>query len=249
MDAEKIRLAEEIDAWAQRVEASGGGDEQLLAGMADYMEPFKRLIDSCSSLEMSLLIQRYDGFYRVSKLLEQLAAAIADGAIEVPGGRVPPKKSKAARKKRPRKPKPRRHQKKKPQQIRHSISKLPLFTEMIIGAANATEEQWAAFMAAKDKPHVLDDATVVRALRLCQAQLEDITAHDKQLGWWLEEDISDAQRYQVNDLRVKLLPWRERNLELLDLLAELREGTIDRILEMDDEELGRRFRNGELGAL
>ena len=248
MDAEKIRLAEEIDAWAQGVEAGGGGDEQLLAGMVDYMGPFKRLLDSCSSLEMQLLIQRYDGFYRVSQLLEQLAAAIADGVIDVPGGRVPPK-SKAARKKRPRKPKPRRHQKKQPQQIPHEISKLPLFTEMIIGAADATEEQWEAFMAAKDKPHVLDDATIDRGIRLCQAQVEDIAAHDKQLGWWLEEDMSDAQRYQVNDLRVKLLPWRERNLELLDLLAELRTGTIDRILEMDDEELGRRFRDGELGAL
>lgn len=217
--------------------------------MVDYMEPFKRLLDSCSLLEMNLLIQRYDGFYRVSKLLEQLAAAIADGVIEVPGGRVPPEKSKTARKKRPRKPKPRRHQKKQPQQIRHSISKLPLFTEMIIGAAVNTDEQWTTFVAVRSKPHALDDATIDRALRLYQVQLEDITAHDRQLGWWLEEDISDTQRYQVNDLRVKLLPWRERNLELLDLLAELREGTIDRILEMDDEELGRRFRNGELGVL
>jgi hypothetical protein len=45
----------------------------------------------------------------------------------------------------------------------------------------------------------------------------------------------------------KLPELRERPRALLDLLAELRLGTIDRILEMDDEELGRRFLRGDLG--
>jgi hypothetical protein len=61
------------------------------------------------------------------------------------------------------------------------------------------------------------------------------------------EELSEAQRYQVNDLLVKLARLRERTLALLALLAELKQGTIDRILEMDDEELGRRALRGELG--
>ena len=50
--------------------------------------------------------------------------------------------------------------------------------------------------------------------------------------WWLSESLSDAQRYQVKDLLAKLSGLRERTQALLDLLAELRLGTIDRILEI-----------------
>ncbi|MBK8129230.1 MAG: hypothetical protein IPK53_10040 [bacterium] len=62
----------------------GGGDEQILEGMHAYMDTFKQLLDTCTRLEMTLLAQRYDGFYRFANLLERLAQAIADGVIEVP---------------------------------------------------------------------------------------------------------------------------------------------------------------------
>ena len=120
---------------------------------------------------------------------------------------------------------------------------------MIMGTASNTEEQYQSFMAARHKPHVLDDAIIDRALRLYQAQLEDIALDERQLNWWLEEDMSEAQRYQINDLLAKLSSLRERTQALLDLLAELKQGTINRILEMDNEELGQRFLRGELGNL
>ena len=73
--------------------------------------------------------------------------------------------------------------------------------------------------------------------------------HEQQLNWWLSESITDAQRYQVEDLLAKLPLLREKTEELLALLAELKQGIIDRILEMSDEELGRKFLRGELGDL
>ena len=60
---------------------------------------------------------------------------------------------------------------------------------------------------------------------------------------------ADAQRYQVEDLLAKLPALREKTEELLALLAELKQGTIDRILEMSDEDLGWKFLRGELGDL
>lgn len=60
------------------------------------------------------------------------------------------------------------------------------------------------------------------------------------MQWWLSENLSEAQRYQVNDLLAKLSGLRTRTQELLTLLAEIKQGTIDRILEMDDAELGLR---------
>jgi hypothetical protein len=254
MDTEKVRLAETIDTWVQDIVRQSSSDEQadeqILENMIDYMGPFKQLMDTCTKLEMNLLIQRYDGFYRFANLLERLAQAIQDGVIEVPeDAPLPPgwaTKSQPPRKKRPRKPKPKRHQKKQ-KQIRRDISFLPTYTELIMGELAQTEEQYASFAAAKHKPHVLDDAIVDRAIKLYEDQLSFIPLHEQQLNWWLSEKITDAQRYQVEDLLAKLPALREITEQLLALLAELKKGTIDRILEMSDEELGWKFLRGELG--
>jgi len=243
MDANKIHLAETIDTWVLSVLNQGGGDEQLLEGMHAYMDTFKQLLDTCTRLEMTLLAQRYDGFYRFANLLERLAQAIADGDIEVPqDGPLPDNQDKP---KKPRALKPKR-QAAKQQQIRHAIGMLPFFTEMILGTLHNTEEQYASFLEARPKPHVLDDAIVDPALRLYQAQLADIALHEQQMHWWLAEPLTEAQRYQVNDLLTKLAALRDLNLALLGLLAELKQGTIDSILEMDDEELGRRVLRREV---
>ena len=245
MNAEKVRLAEAIDTWVLSVLSQGGGDEQILEGMHAYMDTFKQLLDTCTTLEMTLLAQRYDGFYRFANLLERLAQAIADGVIEVPPDAPLPDSQDKPRKPRVLKPKPKR-QAAKQQQIRHAIDMLPVFTEMILGTLQNTEEQYASFLEARPKPHVLDDAIVDRALRLYQAQLEDIALHEQQMQWWLTEPLTEAQRFQVNDLLTKLAVLRDLNLALLDLLADLKQGTIDSILAMDDEELGRRVLRGEL---
>ena len=116
MDAEKLQLAETIDTWVQDIVRQSSSDEQadeqILENMIDYMGPFKQLLDTCTKLEMNLLIQRYDGFYRFANLLERLAQAIQDGVIEVPeDAPMPPgwvTKTQRPRKKRPRKPKPKK---------------------------------------------------------------------------------------------------------------------------------------------
>jgi len=255
MDAEKLRLAQTIDTWVkgivQQSSSDDQADEQLLESMIDYMEPFKQLLDTCTKLEMNLLIQQYDSFYRFANLLERLAQAIQDGVIEVPEDAPMPSgwvaKSQRPRQKGPRKPKPKRHQNK--QQIRRPISFLPTYTELIIGELTQTEEQYASFAATKHKPHVLDDAIVDRAVKLYEDQLSFIPLHEQQLNWWLSENITDAQRSQVEDLLARLPLLREKTEALLAMLAELKQGTIDRILEMSDEELGWKFLRGELGDL
>lgn len=94
----QIELAGTIDAYVQQIVASGGGDEEILRTMSDYMASFKQLLDMSSRQEMDLLCQRYAGFNRFARLLEQMAQGIADGSLTVP----------KERKQKPRKPKPRR---------------------------------------------------------------------------------------------------------------------------------------------
>jgi hypothetical protein len=251
VEAQKIQLAEMIDTWVQDIVRNSNSDDQvderILESMVDYMGPFKHLLDNCTKLEMTLLVNQYDGLYRFANLLERLAQAIQDGAIEVPEDAPLPSgwtdKPQRVKKKRPRKPKPKRNQQK---QIRRPISFLPALTEVIIGSLAQTEEQYESFAAAQHKPHVLDDAIVDRAIWLYEEQLTSIPLHERQLNWWLADEITDAQRYQVKDLQAKLPQLKAQTEALLTLLAELKQGTIDRILEMSDEELALKVMRGEL---
>ncbi len=80
----QTHLARIIDEYVNQIVDSGGDDEELLVSMSDDMAPFKQLLDSSTPPEMNELCQRYDGFYRFAKLLEQLAEGIANGTISVP---------------------------------------------------------------------------------------------------------------------------------------------------------------------
>jgi hypothetical protein len=70
---QQTQLACTIDTHATHVLAYGGGDEELLMSLADYMGTFKQLMDMSTSKEMNALCQRYDGLYPFAKLLKRLA--------------------------------------------------------------------------------------------------------------------------------------------------------------------------------
>jgi hypothetical protein len=246
MAIDKHKIAAEIDSWVnnliQGCTSRDQEDERILENMYDYMPLFKQLLDNCSSLEIDLLVTKYEGFYRFANLLERMAQGIRDGVISVPKDEPAPKR------KRPSKPKRKKGGKRaaKPDQIRRDISFLPTYTEIIIGEIAHTNEQIETFNEITSKPHVLDDATVDRAIKLYKDQLDFIPLHVKQLNWWLSESHSEALQFQVEDLKSKLPILQAKTEALLVLLAEIKKGTIDRIMEMSDEELARKTLSGEI---
>lgn len=52
--------------------------------MSDHMTDFKHLIDTAKPGIMDELCRRHPGFYRYTKVLENVAGAIQSGAITVP---------------------------------------------------------------------------------------------------------------------------------------------------------------------
>ncbi len=84
LTAEQIQLATLIDAHVSRYPDTDLGDEQLLITLTDYMDGFKRVMDSATPVQMDYLCQQYAGFYRFGLLMESLAQGIAEGVIEVP---------------------------------------------------------------------------------------------------------------------------------------------------------------------
>lgn len=84
LTAEQLQLATLIDAHVNRYPDDVTGDEHLLPTIYDYMDAFKRIMDSTTSVQMDYLCLQYPGFYRFAKLLESIAEGISDGTIAVP---------------------------------------------------------------------------------------------------------------------------------------------------------------------
>lgn len=77
-------LALTIDRHVSEIIASDGEDKEILLSMADHMDMFQTLMGISTSEEMNVLCERYNGFYRLSALLERLASAIDNGTVTAP---------------------------------------------------------------------------------------------------------------------------------------------------------------------
>ena len=84
MTAKQVRIAARIDSAMQPLLRAGKDDIAILSGMSEHMTDFKHLIDTAHPGVMDELCQRYSGFYRYAKVLENIAGAIQSGAIKVP---------------------------------------------------------------------------------------------------------------------------------------------------------------------
>ena len=122
-----------------------------------------------------------------------------------------------------------------------SIDQLPLLTDMVDGVLENTEEQYQTFSEVKNRPHVLDDDIVNRTLRLYQAQLNDLWFYEQQFARWLDESLTRQQRQEVNRLNDQLPRIKELSQAILKLMNVMKEGTINRVLEKSDLELGLEF--------
>ncbi len=84
LTTEQQQLVQIVNDYACRFPLTEDGDAQLLQGCYDYMNAFKRVIDSSSKVELDYICLQYPGFFRFAKWMERLAEGIADGVIEVP---------------------------------------------------------------------------------------------------------------------------------------------------------------------
>ncbi len=61
---------------------AAGGMEQLLVNMYKYMHDFKQILDTSAPGDMDMLCSQYPHFYRLAKLMEQIAEGTAAGAFD-----------------------------------------------------------------------------------------------------------------------------------------------------------------------
>ena len=65
-----------------------------------------------------------------------------------------------------------------------SIGKMPLIASMIDGALDDTRDHIETLTKARTRPHVLDDAPIVRVERVHNEQLEFVDIYTQQIRRW-----------------------------------------------------------------
>ncbi len=91
---------------------------------------------------------------------------------------------------------------------------------------------------ARDTPYMLDDVMMDRTIELHKGMLDDAWVFEEQLERWNREELTEAQKNEVERLTDQMATYRTICHEALKLAGELKKGTIDRILRMNDDGTG-----------
>jgi signal transduction histidine kinase len=126
------------------------------------------------------------------------------------------------------------------------ISRMPLVAGMIEAALGDTGKHIQTLTQARPRPHLLDDATLDRVESVYREQLAFVDIYTEQIRRWRTEIPSTAQQRELDRLEEQNHRLRQVTTDVLALAAELRKGTIDRIMEMSDLELGLQALLGKL---
>ena len=118
------------------------------------------------------------------------------------------------------------------------ISALPTIAWLIDGMVADTSAQWETLQPARVTPHVLDSALVERIERSYSEQLETSALFLEQLSHWRKGSLSAEQSNEVTRLEGQVATLRANLTNILDLAGEVKDHTIDEILEKDDLALG-----------
>ena len=125
------------------------------------------------------------------------------------------------------------------------ISQMSLIASMINDSLNDTREHLATLTKAKDRPHVLDDATIDRVEQVHTEQMNYVEIYTQQISRWRKEKPSTAQASELDRMDKQNQQLRALTADVLALASDLREGTIERVLGMSDLELGLRYLLGK----
>ena len=121
------------------------------------------------------------------------------------------------------------------------ISQMPLISSMIDTSLNDTREHLNTLSKAKDRPHVLDDATIDRVEQVHTEQMEFVDIYTQQIGRWLRQRLSASQARELDRMEKQNQQLRGITADVLALASQLRKGTIERVLGMSDLELGLQY--------
>lgn len=117
------------------------------------------------------------------------------------------------------------------------ISEMPRVAWMIDGMLEAAEQVHSSLRGAKEKPHTIDDYTIDRIYEVHGTQLDELWLYEEQLRRFEKEKTSVEQGKEIDRLTAQVMKLRGVLNSCIKLAEEIREGTINRIMEMDSTQL------------
>lgn len=126
------------------------------------------------------------------------------------------------------------------------ISMLPIFTDMVDGMLEASREQLDNMQLAREKPHIMDDATLQRVVELYTNQIEDHRLFEEQFTRWLQQNPTSEQTREIERLQVQATALKACNEQILEITENIRGSTIDSVMGMDEFELIDALLSGKL---
>lgn len=131
----------------------------------------------------------------------------------------------------------------------YPLSDMPFLGSLIDERVQDLEQLQRDLAQAQEKQCVFDDATANRLLSVHTESLELAGAFDKQLKRWSRlKDLMPAQCAEVRRLQQQMIRYREGCQHIIAVAAALKKSTIETILGMSDEEVGRAVLSGELAG-
>lgn len=107
---------------------------------------------------------------------------------------------------------------------------------MIDDGIEDTQDQYNLFSKSEDKPHILNNETVNRALKLAEEDSVFIEIYEEQLNRWQNENLTTVQEKKINRISEELEKYRNLHQKYLDLLKKLSSETIEKKLDIEPEE-------------
>jgi hypothetical protein len=126
------------------------------------------------------------------------------------------------------------------------LSSLPLIAQIIDEGVTDAENQLRLLEEGKEKPHVFDDALVARIKNLHNSKLEFVDIYLEQIERWKKETLTMDQHFELMRLVQQSNRLKVLVTSILALADVIGEKTINKIMAMDDAELGLRFLLGEI---
>jgi hypothetical protein len=100
---------------------------------------------------------------------------------------------------------------------------------MIDGLLDEAEQQYRNLQSCRPQPHVLDEYTVGRVIKVYTEQAEDVGLYAEQLSRWNRLQLTPSQRQEVARLSQQVPRIRERISAILALAEQLKGGTIETV--------------------
>ena len=126
------------------------------------------------------------------------------------------------------------------------LNMLPMMTDMVSGMLDEVSTQLQSLRAAQEKPHVLDDYTVGRVLKVYGEQQDFLWVYEAQLARWQQENLTETQRQQTDQMSAQLAQLKPGLTEILDIANDLKGQTIEAVLGKSDEELALDIISGKI---